>query len=363
MDKSPPDTRYRRLFDAAIADALQQALRIIRADPSLLFAGTSLLWHQNQAAATRAAHENEGLFVPPVMIVSITSRCNLACAGCYMKQRRAQPVPDMSPDVLLSVVSQAAELGVSVIVIAGSEPLVRSDEILGIARAFPQVMFPVFTNDLLIDEEKATALADLKNIVPVISFEGFRSETDLRRGVGDYDRLLDVCSLLKARGIFFGCSITVTRENSVRVLGEPFLRSMLEAGARAFVFVEYVPIEPGTEALVLTPDQRKHLCSSLAAFTRTFPALFIGFPGDEEEFGGCLAAGRGFVHVSPSGNLEPCPVAPFSDANLAKVPLKEALRSDFLQQIRTSPNQLTETNGGCALWTNREWVQALLTKP
>jgi len=362
MDETPPDTRYRRLFDAAIADALRQALRIIRSDPSLLFAGTSLLWHQNQAAATRAEYEKEGLFVPPVMIVSITSRCNLACAGCYMKQRRQQPAPEMSPDVLLSVVSQASELGVSVIVIAGGEPLVRIDEILRIARAFPQVLFPVFSNGLLIDEEKASALADLKNIVPVISFEGFRSETDLRRGVGVYDRLLDVCSLLKARGIFFGCSITVTRENSARVLGEPFIRSMLEAGARAFVFVEYVPIEPGTEEHVLTPEQRTRLCSSLVAFTRTFPALFIGFPGDDEEYDGCLAAGRGFVHVSPSGDLEPCPAAPFSDANLAKIPFKEALRSDFLQQICKNHDQLTETNGGCALWTNREWVQALLTK-
>ena len=26
MDETPPDTRYRRLFDAAIANALQQAL-------------------------------------------------------------------------------------------------------------------------------------------------------------------------------------------------------------------------------------------------------------------------------------------------------------------------------------------------
>jgi MoaA/NifB/PqqE/SkfB family radical SAM enzyme len=363
MDETPQDTRYRRLFDAAIADALQQALRIIRADPSLLFAGTSLLWHQNQAAATRAEYEKEGLFVPPVMIVSITSRCNLACTGCYMKKRREQPAPDMGPDVLKSVVSQAATLGVSVIVIAGGEPLVRKEEILGIAGSFPQILFPVFTNGLLIDATTAEALSGLKNIIPVISFEGFRPETDLRRGSGVYDRLLAACSLLKARGIFFGCSITVTRENIGRVLDEPFIRSMLAAGARAFVFVEYVPIEPGTDALVLTPDQRKRLCSSLGTFTKTFPALFIGFPGDEEEYSGCLAAGRGFVHIGPSGDLEPCPAAPFSDANLATVPLQEALRSDFLEKIRCSHNVLTETNGGCALWTNRAWVQGLLTKP
>jgi MoaA/NifB/PqqE/SkfB family radical SAM enzyme len=307
MEDSDPSTRYRRLFDAAIAGILLQALRIIRADPSLLLAGTSLLMHQRQAAATRGAHEKEGLFVPPVMIVSITSRCNLACTGCYMKKRREKPAPDMSPDVLKSVVSQAAELGVSVIVIAGGEPLVRKEEIADLARSFPQVLFPVFTNGLLIDEDTAAALSGLKNIVPVISFEGFRSETDLRRGSGVYDRLLVTCSLLKARGVFFGCSITVTRENTKRVLDEPFIRSMLATGARAFVFVEYVPIEPGTEDLVLTPEQRKDLCQCLSAYIRKFPALFIGFPGDEEEYGGCLAAGRGFVHISPSGGSRALP--------------------------------------------------------
>jgi len=361
MEDLHPDTQYRHLFDATIADTLQQALRIIRADPHLLLAGTSLLWYQKQAAVTRENHEKEGLFVPPVMIISITSRCNLTCAGCYMKKRRAQPAPDMSPEVLKSVVEQAATLRISVIVIAGGEPLVRKQEILDITRSFPQILFPVFTNGLLIDAKTAAALSGERNIVPVVSFEGFRSETDQRRGSGVYNRLLATCSILKSNKMFFGCSITVTRTNISKVLDESFIISMLESGARTFVFVEYVPIEPGTQDLVLTQEQRRTLSVTLSAYTQKFPALFIGFPGDDGYYGGCLAAGRGFIHISPQGDLEPCPAAPFSDANLVKVPLREALRSDFLQQIRMNHNKLTETNGGCALWTNREWVQGLLS--
>ncbi len=68
------------------------------------------------------------------MIVSITSRCNLACAGCYMKQQRAQPSAEMSPDLLRSVIAEAVDIGVSVMVIAGGEPLLRKDEILSLAR-------------------------------------------------------------------------------------------------------------------------------------------------------------------------------------------------------------------------------------
>ena len=232
----------------------------------------------------------------------------------------------MSPEVLASVVDQAAELGVSVIVIAGGEPLVRQDEIFALAKAHPRILFPVFTNGLLIDDAMAAEIAACRNIVPVISFEGFREDTDTRRGSGVYDRLLTVCARLNDRNVFFGCSVTTTRKNFDHVTGEAFIRQMTGAGARVFTFVEYVPMAPGTENLVLTHEQKKTLQAVLADFNQKFPALFIGFPGDEDTYGGCLAAGRGFVHVSPSGDLEPCPAAPYSDANLATVPLKEALQ-------------------------------------
>ncbi len=354
------DTRnFRDRFDATISETLAQAVRIISSDPALLLPGTVILHHQKKAAAVRKNHEREGLMVPPIMIASITSRCNLACAGCYMHGRHEKPAPEMSREVLAGVVGQAAHLGVSILVIAGGEPLVRADEILSLAEAHPAVLVPVFTNGLLIDDAIAVAIAKHRNIVPVISFEGFREETDARRGKGVYDRLLTVCGRLQKRGVFFGVSVTTSRENFPRVTSETFAREMLSAGARVLTFVEYVPMETGTENLVLTHEQKKVLPVVLADFNRKFPAIFIGFPGDEDQYGGCLAAGRGFVHVSPSGNLEPCPAAPYSDANLAQVPLKEALRSRLLAQIRREPEILTETEGSCALRANRAWVERL----
>jgi MoaA/NifB/PqqE/SkfB family radical SAM enzyme len=293
------------------------------------------------------------------MIVSITSRCNLACAGCYMHGRGGKSDTEMSPAILASIAGQAAELGVSVMVIAGGEPLVRKEEIFRMAAAHTAILFPVFSNGLLIDEKTADAIAACRNIVPVISFEGFRHETDTRRGGGVYDRLVETCERLRCRNIFFGCSVTTTRDNFDRVTGEAFIRQMIGTGVRAFTFVEYVPMETGTENLVLTPAQKTTLNTVLSDFSRKFPALFIGFPGDEDIYGGCLAAGRGFVHISPSGDLEPCPAAPFSDSNLTSVALKEALRSRLLLRIRDEHGLLTESTGGCALRANRAWVQEL----
>ena len=353
-------SRYRETFNAAISETLAQAVRIIAAAPALAIPGAAILRHQKKAAAVRKRHEQEGLLVPPVMIVSVTSRCNLACAGCYMHGRGGNHRAEMEPEVLASVVSEAAALGVSIVVLAGGEPLVRMEEIFCLARAHPRILFPVFTNGLLIDDAVADLLAGCRNVVPVISFEGSREHTDRRRGDGVYDRLLAATARLRDRNIFFGCSVTTTRENVEDVTGEAFIRQMLRAGVRVFTYVEYVPMTPGTEGLVLAPGQRAELQAALASHNRQFPALFIGFPGDEDAYGGCLAAGRGFVHVSPSGDLEPCPAAPCSDVNLAAVPLREALRSRLLNRLRETPEVLTESEGGCALRANRAWVEALI---
>jgi MoaA/NifB/PqqE/SkfB family radical SAM enzyme len=354
------DRYYNRVLDESITGVLCQAMKILIARPPLLVFAFRTYLSQRSAASRRRELEGQGIQVPAVMIISVTQRCNLSCKGCYMRAQRRDKGPEMTPDQLRSVVSQARDLGVSFIVFAGGEPLVRRDEILDLAQEFPGITLGVITNGLLIDAGLAESFASRRNIVPIISFEGFQGETDARRGEGVYDRLMRTCSLLDRAGIFFGCSLTVTRSNHALVTGEAFIHGMIDAGCRVFTFVEYVPVQKGTEDLILTGEQKSALIGCLRTFPERFPALFIGFPGDEEVFGGCLSSGRGFIHVSATGDLEPCPAAPFSDVNLTKISLRQALGSRFLREIRRHHEELTEMKGGCALWTNRGWAASVL---
>lgn len=121
---------------------------------------------------------------------------------------------------------------------------------------------------------------------------------------------------------------------------------MIAHGCRLFFFVEYVPAVPETEFLVLPEEQRATLPALLEEMHAALPDLFIALPGEESLYGGCLAAGRGFIHINPQGRLEPCPFAPWSDASLRDMPLAEALRSPFLAALRESDIHLTETAGG-----------------
>ena len=89
-------------------------------------------------------------------------------------------------------------------------------------------------------------------------------------------------------------------------------------------------------------------------FQQHYSALFVSLPGDEEKFGGCLAAGRGFIHINPKGKVEACPFAPFSDATLTNLTLVEAMQSPLMKKIRDQHHLLTETKGGSALWNQKE---------
>ena len=107
---------------------------------------------QHAAERRRAQLGEEGVHVPPFMILSVTGRCNLACAGCYAQAQERQEESDMTSSELLSVVRQGSDLGVGIMLLAGGEPMTRADDLLTIAHDVPDVVFPVFTNGTLLDE-------------------------------------------------------------------------------------------------------------------------------------------------------------------------------------------------------------------
>jgi MoaA/NifB/PqqE/SkfB family radical SAM enzyme len=353
------DGNYIHLIDESIRNIFKSASRIALRDPSQAYLFLKTARWQKKAAEIRRKWREGGIHVPPFMFLSITNRCNLMCKGCFPQAKGRSGMPEMSESKLRGIIEEARELGVSFIFLAGGEPLIRP-EILDITKDFPEIIFPLITNGLLIDEELLTILREQKNVTPVISLEGYRKETDNRRGKGVYDHLQGIIRQMRDDNIFFGLSFTMTRSNFDTITGDGLIEHFLDLGCKLFFFIEYVPIEQGPENWILTKKQRDNLIKRTYDFGAHLPGLFFALPGNEEKFGGCLSAGRGFVHVNPEGNLEPCPFVPYSDINLRDVPLREALQSPFLRDIRQNHEQLTKRQGSCTLWENREWVRSLL---
>ena len=351
--------RYVALFDRAIHALLGDALRVCAHEPAMVKTLLHLLGQQRRAARLRARWAAQDLDVPPLLILSVTRRCNLHCKGCYAQAQERDAAPELSTDELHGLLAQASELGISIVLLAGGEPLMRPD-LFDLTAGHKEMLFPLFTNGMLLGDAAIERLASQRHVIPVISLEGHQSDTDGRRGAGVHAHSLHAMARLRERGLFYGTSLTVTSQNLETVSSPAYLADLIASGCRLVFFSEYVPTVAGTEFLALGEAQHVALTGLLEELRRQLPGLFVALPGDEELYGGCLAAGRGFVHLSADGRLEPCPFAPFSDVSLRTTPLAEALRSPFLRALRESDLHLAETGGGCALWAQRDTVLALL---
>lgn len=347
-----------KVLNDSLSVFLKDAVRVAITRPSQAYHFFRIVRWQKRAAKTRAEWEEKGVHIPPIIIYSITNRCNLNCKGCFHWALHEAGDIEMSDEKLRNTIAEAKEIGVSIMVIGGGEPMMRP-EIIDITSEFPEVIFLVFTNGLLLDEEKLDRIQKNRNFVPVISLEGDRAGTDFRRGEGVYAGLEKIIRKLKKRNIFWSVSLTLTRLNYDTIMDDDFVANLVDQGCKLMFFVEYTPITKGTEDWLISDEQRDHLITRRDEFRKKHPALFIAVPGDEEEIGGCLSAGRGFIHINPLGDVEPCPFAPYSDTNLRDASLIEALQSDFLKEIRDNHDHLSETEGGCALWVERKWVQSV----
>ena len=349
--------------DAFFAKALARNVRRAFASGGLggavrriLLLGRALRFHRKQAAR-RAMAAGNGKTVPGILIASVTRRCNLDCAGCYSKALRPDAMTgELSDERFLELFREAMDLGTGTIMIAGGEPLLRRKLIQGASR-LKDIIIPVFTNATLVDESYLDLFAS-SCLVPIFSVEGDAAFTAERRGDGVHEAALSAAAALKERGALFGFSVTLTSANADAVLSDRFLKEVESMGASVLFLVEYVPIT-GNAELVLHDDQKAKL--SRPGRFDTYGFMTVSLPGDEEAFGGCLAAGRGFIHVADDGALEACPFAPFSDCDVVVRPLAEALESPLMQEIRSRHKELTETKGGCALWNKRGWVASLGT--
>lgn len=319
-----------------------------------------------EASKRRAASEKNGQHIPPFLIASITSSCNLHCTGCYARHNQAccdaAPVDQLTSDEWLSIFRDARELGISFILLAGGEPMLRED-IIRAAGSVPEILFPIFTNGTMIDEAYIRLFDQCRNLIPIFSIEGHQQKTDARRGAGVYQRLLSAMDRLQENHLIYGASITVTKENLSEVTSDDFVDDLRKRGCKAIVFVEYVPVSEDPQKLAPGDKERAYLKTQLHELRgKNEDMLFVSFPGDEKSSGGCLAAGRGFFHINSHGGAEPCPFSPYSDINVSDTSLQEALNSRLFTVLRGGDMLTGDHSGGCVLFEQRAQVETIMNR-
>lgn len=345
------------LFNRVLYDALKKNKGMLLKRPSYIKTFKKISSFQKHQTKIREEFSiKEELIVPSILILSITNDCNLSCAGCYACKQNRNKSEELEIEEIHRIVDESIALGVSVVMIAGGEPLIKAG-ILDLPKKHKGVVFVMFTNGLLLDDKNLSKIKKSKNLIPIISLEGDEKTTDQRRGNGVYDRVQGIMAKMNREKLLFGTSITLTNENYDSVIRTDYLKKLENKGCRVAFLIEYVPSD-GETHLCLTDEQKQHVRGNKDLSRLNM--LAVPLPGDEDKYGGCLAAGRGFLHISSTGSLEACPFAPYSDLNVKDMPLKEALKSKLLKEIRDKHHLLTESKGGCALNENKEWIAELM---
>ena len=155
---------------------------------------------------TRRNTLEKGIKIPPFLILSVTSKCNLKCNGCYataagnitQKNTLVKPVLDLKQ--WISVIKEASEIGVFGFVVAGGEPFLYPD-LIKLFKEFKNRFFVVITNGTLIKEQDYKTLKKLGNIAIIVSLEGDENLTDGRRGKGVFGKAMKTLKKLNNFGV------------------------------------------------------------------------------------------------------------------------------------------------------------------
>ncbi|WP_027631666.1 radical SAM protein [Clostridium hydrogeniformans] len=275
--------------------------------------------------------EKEDTKIPFVLLISPSMRCNLRCTGCYAAEY--DKGHGLTYEEVDKIVGEARDLGIHFIIILGGEPFFV-DFMWDIYKKYSDIEFVAFTNGTLFSEEVGDKIRNLGNLIPMFSLEGFEEETDKRRGKGTFNKVMNGMDILKTRGIPFGVSSAVARNNAEVITSSEFIDMLIEKGSRMSWYFIYMPIgdNPNID-MMLTPEQRINLGRKSREIRNSKPYFTIDFFNDAPYVGGCIA-GKYYCHINSEGDVEPCIFAHIAVDNVRDKSLIEVFRGELFKELR-----------------------------
>jgi MoaA/NifB/PqqE/SkfB family radical SAM enzyme len=300
-----------------------------------------------------------GEFFPPFLYISVINSCNLRCQGCWVdvaaKQARIEPA------AMNRLIGEAKRMGNSFFGILGGEPFMHP-ELLDILAAHRDCYFQIFTNGHFITDEVAKKLRELGNATPLISVEGNEIVSDVRRGRdGVLSKTMEGLENCLKHKVMTGVCTSLCQSN-FDLLSEKWLDRLIEMGVMYTWFHIYRPVGPDAKPeLALTPEQQLACRRFVVEMRAKKPIVIIDAYYDGEGRALCPAA-TGFTHhISPWGDIEPCPIIQFAKESIYdERPLADVFQqSAFLRDFRETAAQHTR---GCIVLERPDLLEQLVAR-
>lgn len=302
----------------------------------------------------------QGEYFPPFLYLSILNSCNLRCQGCWVDVDKPQVKIDLAD--LNRLVNDAKAHGNSFFGVLGGEPFMHP-ELMDFLAEHPDCFFQVFTNGQLITDKVAKQLRQLGNVTPLVSIEGSEVVSDERRGkpnvLSRTLRGLDNCLENK---LLTGVATSLCQTNIDDLLTEKWLRRLIERGVHYAWYHSYRPVGPQIHPeLALRPDQARKVRQFVVDMRAKLPIALIDAYYDHRGEALCPMATGISHHISPGGDIEPCPIIQFATDKITdeRGIFETMTQSEFLRDFRKVS---AENTRGCIVLERPDLVKALAEK-
>jgi len=272
------------------------------------------------------------------------------------------PSKRLSLDDLNRIVNDAKNHGNSYFGILGGEPFLHP-ELLQFFAAHTDCYFQVFTNGQLITDQVARELRRLGNVSPLISLEGTEKVSDERRGRTDvFHKSLAGIENCRRHKLLIGVATSVCQTNINELVTEEWLRRLIGMGVHYAWFHTYRVVGPSPHPeLALRPDQVLAVRRFIVKMRSRLPIAIVDAYWDDRGEALCPMATGVSHHISPYGDIEPCPIIQFARETIreGESVYKTMTESAFLRDFRTTAAQATR---GCIVLERPDLVRELVTK-
>ena len=317
-------------------------------------------WRGVRSVQKHKRRIRRGEYFPPFLYVSIINSCNLRCQGCWVDVASKQEKIDLAG--MNKVIGDAKAAGNSFFGILGGEPFMHP-QLMAILAAHPDCYFQVFTNGQFITDDVAKEMRRLGNVTPLVSIEGTEIISDVRRGrAGVYGKTMEGLHNCLDNKVLTGVCTSLCQTNIDDLLTDQWVDRLIEMGVMYMWYHTYRPVGPDAKPeLALTPQQQRRVRRFVVDTRATKPICVIDAYYDDRGQALCPAA-TGFTHhISPWGDIEPCPIVQFAKESIHDArPLADVFNeSEFLSDFRQAAASATR---GCIVLERPDLLKSLVEK-
>src|ERR1043166_8739071 len=301
-----------------------------------------------------------GEYFPPFLYISIINSCNLRCQGCWVDVEAERDFIDL--EAMNKLIGDAKNHGNSFFGILGGEPFMHP-QLLEILAAHPDCYLQLFTNGQFITEKVAAELRRLGNATPLISIEGREIVSDERRGRKDVlNKSLRGLENCLREGLLTGVATSLCQTNINELLTQSWLQELIDRGVHYVWYHTYRAVGPKmSPELALRPEQLARVRRFIVEMRARMPIGMIDAYYDHQGRALCPMATGVSHHISPRGEIEPCPVIQFATENIRdRASVFETMKnSAFLKDFRDAAARNTR---GCIVLERPDLIKALVLK-